>query len=212
MSSTAKWRKFTRQEIEKFVQESFSYATLAANLGYNNQAGSYLKTMKLMIEELGLDISHFKGQGWNNNNFDYDRFRNGIAIKSSQAIDALVFIRGRCCEQCGTDQWLGNPMPLEVHHIDGDSLNNEMDNLKLLCPNCHALTDNYRGKNINTGLTKVSDDEFAKALRENPNIRQGLKQLGLTAKGDNYRRAREIIFTYNITHLMQEHQEEKSPE
>ena len=210
MGKHAKWRNFTRQEIEQFVQESYSYAALADKLGYNNRAGSYLKSMKSMIEELDLDVSHFKGQGWKNDNFDYDRFRNGIAIKSSHAVYALIFIRGHCCEQCGTEQWLGNPIPLEVHHIDGDSLNNEMDNLKLLCPNCHALTDNYRGKNINTGLTKVSNDEFANALRESPNIRQGLKRLGLTAKGDNYRRARDIIFTYNITHLMQEHQEEKS--
>ena len=210
--STAKWRNFTRQEIEVFVQESCSYATLAEKLGYNNQTGSYAKTMKSMIAELQLDASHFTGQGWNNNNFDYERFHNGIAIKSSQAIDALVFIRGHRCEKCGQEQWLGQPIPLEVHHEDGDSLNNEMSNLKLFCPNCHALTDNYRGKNINKGVKTISDDDFAKALQDSPNIRQGLRRLGLTAKGDNYRRAREIIFAYNITHLLQEHQAEKSPE
>lgn len=209
MSSTAKWRKFTRQEIEVFVQESYSYAALANKLGYNNQAGSYLKTMQSMVKELHLDISHFKGQGWNNNNFDYGRFRKGVAIKSSQAVDALIFIRGHRCEKCGNEQWLDQPIPLEVHHEDGDSLNNEMDNLKLFCPNCHALTENYRGKNINKGIKMISDNDFAEALQGSPNIRQGLMKLGLTAKGDNYRRAREIIFKYNITHLMQEHQEGK---
>lgn len=212
MSSKAKWRNFTRQEIEEFVQESYSYATLAEKLGYNKNTGSYSRSMKIMIEELSLDISHFIGQGWNNGNFDYGRFRNGVAIKSSKAIDALVFIRGHRCEGCGEEQWLGQPIPLEVHHEDGDQLNNEMENLKLLCPNCHALTDNYRGKNINTGLKRISDDGFANALKDSPNIRQALRKLGLSAKGDNYRRAREIIFKYNITHLMQEHQEEKSPE
>ena len=212
MSGIAKWRKFTQQEIEGFVQESYSYATLAEKLGYSKQGGGNITAVKSMISELDLDISHFTKQGWNKNNFDYDRFRKGNAIKSSVAIDALVFIRGHRCERCGETRWLEEPIPLEVHHIDGDSLNNEMDNLKLLCPNCHALTENYRGKNINTGLKRVSDDEFAKALQGNLNIRQALMQLGLTAKGDNYRRAREIIFKYNITHLMQEHQEEKSPE
>lgn len=212
MSSIAKWRKFTRQEIEVFVQESLSYASLAEKLGYNNRNGSYLMTMKSMVEELKLDISHFTGQGWNANNFDYGRFRNGISIRSSQAVDALIFLRGHRCEQCGQDKWFDKPIPLEVHHEDGVSLNNEIDNLKLLCPNCHALTDNYRGKNINKGTIKVSDDELAEALKNSENIRQALKQVGLTAKGDNYRRAREIIFKYNITDLMQEHQEEKSPE
>lgn len=194
MGKTAKWRNFTRQEIEEFVQESFSYATLSEKLGYNKRSGGNITAVKSMISELDIDVSHFTKQGWNKNNFDYDRFRKGNAIKFSVAIDALVFIRGHRCERCAETRWLEEPIPLEVHHIDGDSLNNEMNNLKLLCPNCHALTENYRGKNINTGLQKISDDEFTKALRENLNIRRALIQLGLTAKGDNYRRAREIIF------------------
>jgi predicted HNH restriction endonuclease len=43
---------------------------------------------------------------------------------------------------------LGNPIPLELHHIDGDKTNNTLENFQLLCPNCHALTDSYRGKNV----------------------------------------------------------------
>lgn len=209
MGAAAKWRNFTLQEIEQYVHESNSYASLAEKLGYNSSYGSYLKSMKAMIDELGLDISHFTGQGWNKNNFDYERFRNGVVIKSSQAINALIFLRGRCCEQCGETKWLDVPIPLEVHHVDGDPLNNEIDNLKLLCPNCHACTDNYRGKNINKCTRKISDDEFAKYLQDNINIRQALKAMGLSAKGDNYQRARDIIFKYNIEHLMQEHQEGK---
>lgn len=212
MGQKAKWRNFTRQEIEGFVRESYSYAALAVKLGYSADSSSCIESIKKMINELQLDISHFKGQGWNNNNFNYDRFRNGVVIRSSQAVDALVFIRGHRCENCKLDKWFNNPIPLEVHHEDGDSLNNEMDNLKLLCPNCHALTENYRGKNINKGVAIISNDDFALALQNSQNIRQGLLKLGLSAKGDNYRRAREIIFKYNITHLMQEHQEEKSPE
>ena len=51
------------------------------------------------------------------------------------------------CENCGLSEWLGNHIPLEVHHIDGNSHHNEISNYQLLCPNCHALTDSYRGKN-----------------------------------------------------------------
>jgi Zn finger protein HypA/HybF involved in hydrogenase expression len=49
------------------------------------------------------------------------------------------------CEKCGKTIWLGQPIPLELHHIDGDRFNNELENLKLLCPNCHALEDNNSG-------------------------------------------------------------------
>lgn len=51
------------------------------------------------------------------------------------------------CEKCGLSEWLGQPIALEVHHIDGDRTNNTIENFQLLCPNCHAQTDSYRGKN-----------------------------------------------------------------
>ncbi len=51
------------------------------------------------------------------------------------------------CNNCALTDWLGNPIPLELEHIDGNSSNNLLENLELLCPNCHSLTDTYRGKN-----------------------------------------------------------------
>ena len=197
----AKWRKFTRQEIEQFTKESFSWRHLGSKLGYNVETGSYLATLRAMVKELDLDISHFTGQGWNKNNFDYSRFRKGTAIKSSKAINALIYLRGHRCEHCNLGFWLEQPIPLEVHHIDGDHLNNELDNLQLVCPNCHALTDNYRGKNINK-KQKIPENDFVAALQKSSNIRQALKMLGLTTKGGNYQRARELIFKHNITHLL----------
>jgi 5-methylcytosine-specific restriction endonuclease McrA len=52
------------------------------------------------------------------------------------------------CESCLNTKWLDNPIPLELHHKDGNKFNNSFDNLQILCPNCHALTSNYRAKNI----------------------------------------------------------------
>lgn len=51
------------------------------------------------------------------------------------------------CNNCELTDWLGNHIPLELEHIDGNSSNNLLENLELLCPNCHSLTDTYRGKN-----------------------------------------------------------------
>jgi 5-methylcytosine-specific restriction endonuclease McrA len=51
------------------------------------------------------------------------------------------------CSCCSGTEWLGKPMPLELDHINGDNANNSLDNLRLLCPNCHAQTPTYRGKN-----------------------------------------------------------------
>lgn len=195
-----KWERFTRQEIEQFVKESSSYAQLARYIGYNNVSnnGSAYRATCEMVSTLNLDVSHFKGQGWNKNNFDYSRFVYGKKIKSSHAVDAIIALRGHKCEVCGSTEWMNNPIPLEVHHIDGQELNSELNNLLLICPNCHALTDNYRGRNINKGIEKISDEKFIDALNNSPNIRQALMVLGLTPKGGNYARAYELINKYQI--------------
>ena len=52
------------------------------------------------------------------------------------------------CECCGNKEWMGYPIMLELHHIDGNRQNNQLSNLQLLCPNCHSITDNFKSKNI----------------------------------------------------------------
>ena len=52
------------------------------------------------------------------------------------------------CEICDASTWLDKPLKLELHHVDGNRNNNFIDNIQLLCPNCHSYTDNYKGKNI----------------------------------------------------------------
>jgi len=56
-------------------------------------------------------------------------------------------VKEKKCEVCRLTEWNNKEIPLEVHHIDGDSFNNELTNIMLLCPNCHAQTDTYRGLN-----------------------------------------------------------------
>ena len=112
---------------------------------------------------------------------------------------------------CGCIEWLGNPINLEVHHKDGNHYNNDLDNLQLLCPNCHSYTDSYCGKNIRQKVI-VSDETFVEALHNNNTIRQALISLGLTGSGANYYRANELIIKHQISKYLNEHQEEKSPE
>lgn len=55
-------------------------------------------------------------------------------------------IKKEVCERCGNKEWLGKKIPLELHHKDGNHWNNELTNLEILCPNCHALEPNNSGK------------------------------------------------------------------
>ena len=60
----------------------------------------------------------------------------------------LVAEKGHRCEVCSNDKWNGKPIPIELDHIDGDPENNDKANLRLICPNCHAQTETYKGRNI----------------------------------------------------------------
>ena len=52
------------------------------------------------------------------------------------------------CEICGISDWRGAPLSLALHHVNGDGADNRLENLQLLCPNCHSQTDNFSGRNI----------------------------------------------------------------
>jgi hypothetical protein len=97
-----------------------------------------------------------------------------------------------CCSGCGISKWKEQELVLELDHIDGDAANNKISNLRLLCPNCHSLTSTYRGRSINNGKKKVSDEELIVALNESKNIRQALIRVGLAPRGGNYTRALKL--------------------
>ncbi|GAB4516412.1 MAG: hypothetical protein OHK0046_21770 [Anaerolineae bacterium] len=59
----------------------------------------------------------------------------------------LIEVRGHRCEDCGFESWKNQPIPLDLHHKDGNADNNSDENLMLICPNCHAFTDTYKGAN-----------------------------------------------------------------
>jgi len=59
----------------------------------------------------------------------------------------LLETRGHRCQVCGLSEWMGKEIPLELDHIDGNSDNNDEVNLRLICPNCHAQTETYKGAN-----------------------------------------------------------------
>lgn len=97
------------------------------------------------------------------------------------------------CSNCDLINWYNKPITMELDHIDGNNSNNDILNLRLLCPNCHSQTSTYCGKSINTGKLKVSDEELINALKSSKNVRQALIAVKLTPKGCNYTRAYRLL-------------------
>jgi len=103
--------------------------------------------------------------------------------------------QNHCCNKCGINEWQGFKITLELEHKDGNNQNNSRENLEGLCPNCHSITDTWRGKNkpSRNGVNEVSDEFLLQCLNETKNIRQGLLKAGIAAKGSNYSRAKRLL-------------------
>lgn len=110
----------------------------------------------------------------------------------------IIYEQNSCCNKCGLDRWLENEIPLELEHKDGNNKNNNRDNLEMLCPNCHALTDTWRGKNKKNNKLKISDEKlFNSLILNNWNIRKSLLDVNLSPKGGNYTRCYRLKREYS---------------
>ena len=146
---------YSVEEFKKAVEESFSIAQTLTKLGLSPRGGNY-RVFDRFKKLYNVDTSHFTGQGHmkgKSNNFRTIPL-NELLVKnyeySSNKLRKRLISEGikeHKCECCGLKEWLNEPIPLELDHVDGDHYNNTIENLKILCPNCHAKTPTYRGKN-----------------------------------------------------------------
>ena len=137
------YRNYTDEQIIEYSKEVKSIAELLKRIGKKPAGGNYYSIKKL-IQKLNINTDHWTGQGWNKDQQlkDWKDYTKAVHLKPH-----LIKHRGMKCEKCGLTEWQNSIIPLEAHHIDGDRTNNTLDNLQLLCCNCHALTNNWRKKN-----------------------------------------------------------------
>lgn len=144
-------------ELPGLVAEARNRADVVRALGFTPRASLY-RALGEALSASGLSTTHFEAPS--------ARMRASRGGRRRRPLDELLVagsyvstaaLRRRLidegvleprCARCGLDEWLGGPIPLQLDHIDGDRTNNRLDNLRLLCPNCHALTDTYCGRNI----------------------------------------------------------------
>ena len=109
----------------------------------------------------------------------------------------ILYEQENKCNKCGLDEWLGHKFVLELEHKDGNNKNNNRDNLEMICPNCHSLTETWRGRNKKERRHRVPDKQLLESLLVNNwNMRQALLDVGLSAKGGNYNRCHKLKKEY----------------
>lgn len=150
-----KWRE---DQLFEIVKNSTSVRQVLSKLGLVEAGGNY-EQIKAVIKKERLDTSHFTGKGW----------RKGLSIPRSPVISLesilvknsrfgshklkkrlfKVGLKQPKCEMCGwAKQSLDGRIPIELDHINGNRNDNRIENLRILCPNCHSLQPTHRGKNI----------------------------------------------------------------
>jgi hypothetical protein len=149
-------RSCTDEEIAAALAQSRSLAGVLRSLGV--RLGGNQQRLRVRIEQVGLDTSHLVGAGWRRGSTDPvvpAKPIEQVLVKGKRTHTNDLKLRllreglkKRACEGCGLDRWMGKPIPLELEHVNGRRDDNRLRNLKLLCPNCHALTPTYRGRNI----------------------------------------------------------------
>jgi hypothetical protein len=167
-----KEEQFEKDVIE-LLPNSNSMNDLCYHLGLRGVDGYYKKIQKV-IEKYNLSTDHFGTlnvyRGGYRNKFtamtNEEFFVDGCERNGKQLIKRLVDsgIKEYKCEnpECGISEWCGKPISLQIHHINGNHYDNRIENLQLLCPNCHTQTDTYAKTNKTPGKKNIKTDKIKK--------------------------------------------------
>ncbi|MEU6390678.1 HNH endonuclease [Streptomyces sp. NPDC046939] len=151
--------RHTDDALRAAVAESHSIREVVRRLGIHNVGGNQAHIGR-RIAALGVDTSHFTPRERPKSKTKPGEDRANILILRSPDEGRVHGVRIRRelvrlgvadrCASCGRSEWRGRPIALEVDHLSGEWWDNRVENLRLLCPNCHAVTDTYRGRKRRT--------------------------------------------------------------
>lgn len=150
-------RSWTEGQLRKAAAKSRSIRQILHELELKESGGNYLQINKY-LETFQISISHLKGKGWSKGTSGYKRPQiplKKILIKNSffqsHKLKRRLMAEGLMkpkCQECGwSEKSEDGRLPLELDHINGDSHDNRLKNLRILCPNCHSLKPTHRGSN-----------------------------------------------------------------
>ena len=138
-------KAWTDEDLIRAVAESRSYREVVLSLGLKTSSNRTMDRIRYRCNELSLDRSHFNSRtGSAPRRPDEEVFVDGKQYSATVRRRFLAVTEYKCFgPECGISEWQGKPITLQVEHIDGDQFNNTLENLTLLCPNCHSQTSTW---------------------------------------------------------------------
>lgn len=151
--------------LREAVINNVNYSDVLRTLGIPIR-GNNLTTLKHKIKLYDINTSHFTGKRevygiFNRTYRKAEEYLNSDKYITASNLKEKLILEGykeNKCEICGISEWQGKPINCQLHHIDGNHNNNKLENLQILCPNCHSQTDNYCGNaNIDKTINYCPD-------------------------------------------------------
>lgn len=138
--------KYTKAFLSSIIQKSTNWTEVCTKLKLSVNPGSKSRMRGLTLS-MKIDTSHFTKPKWkkgrDNKKKSLETYlkNSGPYIASGQLRKRLIKdgLKEPKCECCGLDTWMGEPMPLELDHVNGNHFDNRIENLSILCPTCHAI-------------------------------------------------------------------------
>ena len=150
------FEKIGKYKLQELIDNSNNYKEILEKVGLSVIGNNY-KTLKEYILKFNIDTSGIEKRRTKSmthtiytKEFFIESLKNGTCtLKPSRILKKLIEynIKEYRCEECGISEWNGKEIILELHHKDGKHSNNKLENLQILCPNCHSQTENFRYKN-----------------------------------------------------------------
>jgi len=151
-------RSWSREDLISAVSSSTSIRQVLHKLSLREAGGNYSQ-IKKYIAEYNIGISHFTGKGWSKdkkgigvNRYSLEEILIENSTYQTYKLKLRLFkeeIKVPKCELCGWNkESTDGRIPVELDHINGDRYDNRIENLRILCPNCHSLQPTHRGLNI----------------------------------------------------------------
>lgn len=153
-----KTRSWTEKTLRDAVKKSTSVRQVLFKLNLRLAGGNYSQVKKY-LEKYKINTVHFTGRGWSKGKTGIGKPRTKLEdiLKKDNYFQSFKLkkrlfaakLKPKHCEECGWKKVSDDGrLPLELDHINGDSTDNRLENLRVLCPNCHSLKPTHRGRNI----------------------------------------------------------------